>query len=75
MPPFTSTGIKNGKRTDDWMVIIRAVNSIDATSATIEEVPYAVLNKIVKRIITEVKGVNRVAYDLSPKPVATIEFE
>ena len=57
------------------MVIIRAVNSIDATSATIEEVPYAVLNKIVKRIITEVKGVNRVAYDLSPKPVATIEFE
>ena len=75
VPPFTSTGIKNGKRTDDWMVIIRAVNSIDATSATIEEVPYAVLNKIVKRIITEVQGVNRVAYDLSPKPVATIEFE
>ena len=75
VPPFTSTGIKNGKRTDDWMVIIRAVNSIDATSATIEEVPYEVLNKIVKRIITEVKGVNRVAYDLSPKPVATIEFE
>ena len=75
VPPFTSTGIKNGKRTDDWMVIIRAVNSIDATSATIEEVPYPVLNKIVQRIITEVKGVNRVAYDLSPKPVATIEFE
>ncbi|MCR5205402.1 MAG: glutamine-hydrolyzing GMP synthase [Lachnospiraceae bacterium] len=75
VPPFTSTGIKDGKRTDDWMVIIRAVNSVDATSATIEEVPYALLNKIVKRIITEVKGVNRVAYDLSPKPVATIEFE
>jgi len=75
VPPFTSTGIKNGKRTDDWMVIIRAVNSVDATSATIEEVPYPVLNKIVNRIITEVKGVNRVAYDLSPKPVATIEFE
>ena len=75
VPPFTSTGIKDGKRTDDWMVIIRAVNSIDATSATREEVPYAVLNKIVKRIITEVKGVNRVAYDLSPKPIATIEFE
>ena len=75
VPPFTSTGIKNGKRTDDWMVIIRAVNSIDATSATIEEVPYPVLNKIVNRIISEVKGVNRVAYDLSPKPVATIEFE
>ena len=75
VPPFTSTGIKDGKRTDDWMVIIRAVNSVDATSATIEEVPYVLLNKIVKRIITEVKGVNRVAYDLSPKPVATIEFE
>ena len=75
VPPFTSTGIKNGKRTDDWMVIIRAVNSIDATSATIEEVPYPVLNKIVNRIISEVKGVNRVAYDLSPKPIATIEFE
>ncbi|MBR4341442.1 MAG: glutamine-hydrolyzing GMP synthase [Lachnospiraceae bacterium] len=75
VPPFTSTGIKNGKRTDDWMVIIRAVNSVDATSATIEEVPYPVLNKIVNRIISEVKGVNRVAYDLSPKPVATIEFE
>ena len=75
VPNFTSTGIKDGKRTDDWMVIIRAVNSVDATSATIEEIPYTVLNKIVKRIITEVKGVNRVAYDLSPKPVATIEFE
>ena len=75
VPPFTSTGIKNGKRTDDWMVIIRAVNSVDATSATIEEVPYSVLNKIVNRIITEVKGVNRVAYDLTPKPVGTIEWE
>ncbi len=75
VPPFTSTGIKDGKRTDDWMVIIRAVNSVDATSATIEEIPYSLLNHIVKRITTEVKGVNRVLYDLSPKPVATIEFE
>lgn len=75
VPPFTSTGIKDGKRTDDWMVIIRAVNSVDATSATIEEIPYSLLNLIVKRIITEVAGVNRVVYDLSPKPVATIEFE
>ena len=75
VPPFTSTGIKDGKRTDDWMVIIRAVNSVDATSATVEEIPYSLLNHIVKRITTEVKGVNRVLYDLSPKPVATIEFE
>ena len=75
MPPFTSTGIKNGKRTDDWMVIIRAVNSVDATSATIEEVPYPLLLKIRDRIFKEVKGVNRVLYDLSSKPLATIEWE
>ena len=75
VPPFTSTGIKNGKRTDDWMVIIRAVNSIDATSATIEELPYPLLYKIRDRILSEVAGVNRVLYDLSPKPVATIEYE
>lgn len=75
VPPFTSTGIKDGKRTDDWMVFIRAVNSIDATSATIEEIPYAVLYKIRDRIIAEVAGVNRVMYDLSAKPVATIEYE
>lgn len=75
VPPFTSTGIKNGKRTDDWMVILRAVNSTDATAATIEQVPYELLLKIRDRIIAEVKGVNRVLYDLSDKPVATIEFE
>lgn len=75
VPPFTSTGIKNGKRTDDWMVIIRAVNSVDATSATIEEIPYDLLYKIRDRILLEVQGVNRVVYDLSPKPVATIEYE
>lgn len=75
VPPFTSTGIKNGKRTDDWMVIIRAVNSVDATSATIEELPYPLLYKIRDRILAEVFGVNRVLYDISPKPVATIEYE
>ncbi|MDO5436527.1 MAG: glutamine-hydrolyzing GMP synthase [Clostridia bacterium] len=75
VPDFRSTGIRDGKRCWDWPVIIRAVNSIDATSASIEEVPYAVLNKIVNRILAEVKGVNRVLYDLSPKPVATIEYE
>jgi len=75
VPDFTSTGIKDGKRTDDWMVIIRAVNSIDATSASIEEVPYEILLKIRDRIFKEVKGVNRVLYDLSCKPLATIEYE
>lgn len=75
VPPFTSTGIKDGKRTDDWMVIIRAVNSVDATSATIEEIPYDLLKKIRDRIFAEVKGVNRVLYDLSTKGPATIEYE
>ena len=75
VPPFTSTGIKDGKRTDDWMVIIRAVNSIDATSATVEEIPYELLKKIRDRIFAEVSGVNRVLYDLSTKGPATIEYE
>lgn len=75
VPDFTSTGIKNGKRTDDWMVIIRAVNSTDATSATIEEIPYDLLKKIRDRIFAEVSGVNRVLYDLSTKGPATIEYE
>ena len=75
VPDFKSTGIKDGKRTFEWPVIIRAVNSVDATSASIEEIPYALLHKITDRILSEVKGVNRVLYDLSPKPVATIEWE
>ncbi len=75
VPDFKSTGIKDGKRLWDWPVIIRAVNSIDATSASIEEVPYSLLNKIVNRILNEVKDVNRVLFDLSPKPIATIEWE
>ena len=75
VPPFTSTGIKDGKRTDDWMVIIRAVNSVDAVTASVPEVPYELLFKIRDRIFKEVKGVNRVLFDLSTKPLATIEFE
>ena len=75
VPDFRSTGILNGKRTFDWPVIIRAVNSVDATSATIEEIPYALLNHITARITSEVKGVNRVLYDLTPKPTGTIEWE
>ena len=75
VPDIRSTGIKDNKRTWEWPVILRAVNSIDATSASIEPIPYDLLNKIVSRILAEVKGVNRVLYDLSPKPVATIEWE
>ncbi len=75
VPDFKSTGIKNNRRTYDWPVVIRTVNSVDATSATIEEIPYALLGHITNRILAEVKGVNRVLYDLSPKPVATIEWE
>ena len=75
VPDYRSTGIKDGKRTWELPVVIRAVNSIDATSATIEEIPYALLHRITDRILSEVKGVNRVLYDLSPKPVATIEWE
>ena len=75
VPDFRSTGIKDGKRTWELPVVIRAVNSVDATSATIEEIPYALLHRITDRILAEVKGVNRVLYDLSPKPVATIEWE
>lgn len=75
VPDFRSTGIKDNKRTFEWSVIIRAVNSVDATSASIEEIPYELIYKIRDRILDEVKGVNRVLYDLSPKPVATIEWE
>ena len=75
VPDFKSTGIKDGKRTFDWPVVIRAVNSVDATTATIEEIPYALLHHITERITSEVPGVNRVLYDLTPKPCGTIEWE
>lgn len=75
VPDFKSTGIKDNKRTYQWPVVLRAVNSVDATAASIEEIPYDVLGIIVNRILNEVDGVNRVLYDLSPKPVATIEWE
>ena len=75
VPDYRSTGVKDGKRLWDWPVVIRAVNTKDAMTATVEEVPWPLLNKITQRILTEVKGVNRVLYDLSPKPCATIEWE
>lgn len=75
VPDLKSTGIIDGKRSWDWPVIIRAVNSTDATAATIEEIPYPLLHRITERILSEVNGVNRVLYDLSPKPISTIEWE
>ena len=75
VPDLKSVGIKNGKRVDEWCAIIRAVNTTDAMTATIEPIPYTLLNRITSRIVTEVKGINRVLYDLTPKPTGTIEWE
>lgn len=75
VPDFKSTGVCDGKRTYANPVIIRAVNTRDAMSATIEEIPYSILHTVTDRILKEVKGVNRVVYDLTPKPVGTIEWE
>ena len=76
VPDFYSVGMTlDGKRSDAWPVIIRAVNTTDAMKATIERIDYDVLDKITQRITSEVKGVNRVLYDLTPKPTGTIEFE
>ena len=75
IPDFTSVGVRDGKRSDEWPCILRAVNTVDAMTATVEEVPFALLQHITKRITTEVKGINRVLYDLTPKPTGTIEWE
>ena len=75
VPDFKSVGVKNDKRYEGWPAIIRAVNTTDAMTATIEEIPYALLHKITARITSEVEGINRVVYDLTPKPVGTIEWE
>ena len=75
VPDFRSTGVRNGKRVFDWPVIIRAVNTIDAMTATVPEIDYEILRKITIRILAEVPGVCRVLYDLSPKGPATIEWE
>ena len=75
VPDFKSVGVKNNARCFDYMVIIRAINTVDAMSATIEKVDWDVLERITNRILAEVEHVNRVCYDMSPKPPATIEFE
>ena len=75
IPDIKSVGVKNESRYEGWPAIIRAVNTTDAMSATIEEIPYAILRKITERITNEVDGINRVLYDLTPKPIGTIEWE
>ena len=75
IPDIKSVGVKNESRYEGWPAIIRAVNTTDAMSATVEEIPYSLLHKITARITSEVEGINRVLYDLTPKPVGTIEWE
>ena len=75
VPDFKSVGVRDGKRYEGWPAIIRAVNTTDAMTATIEEIPYPLLHHITDRITHEVEGINRVVLDLTPKPVGTIEWE
>ena len=75
VPEFRSVGVKDGKRYEGWTAIIRAVNTTDAMTATIEEIPYPLLHTICDRITHEVEGINRVFMDITPKPIGTIEFE
>ena len=75
VPDMRSTGVRDGRRVFDWPVIIRAVNTVDAMTATVPDLPWPLLHRIAQRILSEVPGVCRVLYDLSPKPVATIEWE
>lgn len=75
VPDFQSTGIKDGARSFEWPVIIRAVNTTDAMTATVESLPFELMTHLVERITHEVPGVNRVLYDFTPKPTATIEYE
>ena len=75
IPDIKSVGVRDNKRADEWCVIIRAVNTVDAMTATVENVPFDLLQHITARITNEVKGVNRVLFDLTPKPTGTIEWE
>ena len=75
VPDFKSTGVKNGERSYDWPVIIRAVNTVDAMTATVAPIPFELLQHITERITSEVPSVNRVLFDMTPKPVGTIEWE
>jgi GMP synthase (glutamine-hydrolysing) len=75
VPDFKSTGVKNGKRTFDWPCIIRAINTTDVMEVTVEHLPDTLIDHLVQRILAEVPGINRVLYDYTPKPPATVEYE
>jgi GMP synthase (glutamine-hydrolysing) len=75
VPDFKSTGIKDGKRTFNWPCIIRAINTTDVIEVTVEHLPAELIDHLVKRITTEVPGINRVLVDYTPKPPATVEYE
>ena len=75
VPDFKTVGVKDGRRVDEWPVVIRAVNTRDAMTATVEDIPFGLMQRIVDRITHEVKGVNRVLYDFTPKPTGTIEWD
>ena len=75
VPDFKSTGVKNGQRTFEWPCVIRAINTIDVMEVTVEHLPNELIDHLVKRIIAEVPGINRVLYDFTPKPPATVEWE
>ncbi|MBQ2641520.1 MAG: glutamine-hydrolyzing GMP synthase [Lachnospiraceae bacterium] len=75
VPDFKSTGVKDGKRTFDWPCIIRAINTTDVMEVTVEHLPADLIDHLVQRIIAEVPGINRVLYDFTPKPPATVEYE
>ena len=75
VPDFKSTGVKNGKRSFDWPCIIRAINTVDVMEVTVEHLPPAMLDRLAARITTEVPGINRVLFDYTPKPPATVEYE
>ena len=75
VPDFKSTGVKDGKRTFDWPCIIRAINTTDVMEVTVEHLPDEMIDRLVQRITTEVQGINRVLYDYTPKPPATVEYE
>ena len=75
VPDFKSTGVKNGKRSFDWPCIIRAINTVDVMEVTVEHLPPAMLDRLAARITAEVPGINRVLFDYTPKPPATVEYE
>ena len=75
VPDFKSTGIKDGKRAFEWPCIVRAINTVDVMQVTVENIPYELMCHITDRITHEVPGINRVLYDFTPKPTATVEYE